>query len=63
MNTLVYEMEARSLLLIVEHLKFHNPLNKVLVSEFELGQSNHVLIHDSDTDNELAVVTVIYLRE
>lgn len=61
MDALANEVKTFSLPLIVQNLELHNQLKEMFVSEFELVRSNDVLVHDLDTNNKLAVVSVVCL--
>jgi hypothetical protein len=60
-NALADNVEAFGLLLIIEMLELHNPLEEKLVSEFELPVRDPTLVHDANGDNKLAVVQIISL--
>jgi hypothetical protein len=55
-GALAHEVEALGFQLIVQILELDNPLEKKLVSELQLLVGDLTLVHDSDGDNELAVM-------
>jgi len=55
-NALAHKMKAFSLLLIVEVLEFNDPLEKELVSKLELWIGDMALVHDSNGNDEFAIM-------
>lgn len=62
-NALSNEMNAFGLLAIVKIFKFQDPLEKGLLGESELVGGNFVLVHSSDSEDQLTVVFVVRLRK
>lgn len=59
MYALADKVEVFCLPLVVEILEFYDPLEKKLVSKFELLVRDPALVHDSNGDDELAVVPIV----
>ena len=57
------EMEAIGLLAVVEALEILDPLEKKSVGERKLFRVDFALVHDPDSDHELTVVSIIWLRK
>ena len=62
-NALSHEMEPFGFSLIIKKLELEDPLEETFVGEFELLAGNPALVDDADADDQLAVVSVVYLRE
>ena len=62
-NTLSDEMELFGLPLIIEKLKFEHPLKEEFVGKLELSARDSVLVDDADTNNQLTVVSIVWLWE
>ena len=62
-NTLSDEMEPFGLPLIIEKLEFEHPLKKEFVGKLELLARDSALVDDADTDDQLTVVSIVWLWE
>jgi len=49
--------------LMVDVLELHDPLEEKLVGESELLMGDTALVHDSDCNDELMIVSVVLLRK
>lgn len=60
-NALSDKVKSFWLPLIVKELELENPFKKKLVRKFELLSGDLPLVDDADTDNELAIVSIVCL--